>query len=82
MRTTEGQRFLDENFPGWKKWIDWENLNMDDPCGCILGQLYGNYHEAVEDLGFTDDEAVECGFLTNDDEDWVNLGDDWRNEVQ
>jgi hypothetical protein len=43
---TRGARFLDSYDPAW-----WRRLNltvrplcMANPCACVLGQLYGNFH--------------------------------------
>lgn len=71
-RVDRGVVWLDEHLPDWWRAdrpdqgfdkggpIDVNALVMRDPCGCVLGQLLGNYYRA--EIGL--DEATECGFDT------------------
>ena len=41
-RVDAGAAFLDEHDPGWWRQprIDLDRLDLGQPCGCVLGQLY------------------------------------------
>lgn len=46
-----GIELLDRQVPGWRDRIDWDKLDMTNCYKCILGQLFGEYSEGVEELG-------------------------------
>jgi hypothetical protein len=48
-RVKAGAEWLDEQEPGWAERIDTSQLNMSDPCGCIAGQLAGDYWRFVRE---------------------------------
>ena len=54
--------FLDDNCSGWLNRINLSTLIMDDIRKCVLGQLYGNYDDAVSSLGLTRKQAIAFGF--------------------
>lgn len=61
--------------PGW--WVNRLNLDELDMSlynQCVLGQLYGNYRDALEELQLTDDGAQACGFLLP----WPAGRHEWR----
>jgi len=45
-----GVELLNKKKPGWIDDIDLGELEMCSACGCILGQAFGAYYEALEDL--------------------------------
>ena len=45
-----GAKLLDEERPGWADMIYLEQLQMSDCSACILGQLYGDYSDAVNTI--------------------------------
>ncbi len=51
-RVARGAALLDEKLPGWWQRIDLEALTMRDTCMCILGQLFGNEEDRLEDDGY------------------------------
>lgn len=55
-----GAALLDEKDPGWRDRIDRDELDLRLPCGCIIGQDFGQrFCEAPEDLsGDLDDPYV------------------------
>lgn len=73
-----GVALLNSIYPGWKKEIDLEKLNMALPSSCILGQLYGYYHEVkilhTEEYGFACDHDIPYSYesLT---EEWMSRFD-------
>ena len=45
-------KLLDEQRPGWYSQINIDDLHMADDCGCVIGQLDGNFFTAdVTKLG-------------------------------
>jgi hypothetical protein len=49
-RVAAGAEFLDRNEPGWVGRIDLDQLDISSPCRCILGQVFGDYYEATDNL--------------------------------
>lgn len=37
----QGAVWLDQVSPGWAEVIDLDDLNMESPVSCVLGQMYG-----------------------------------------
>src|SRR5687767_14916509 len=46
-RVERGAQLLDRKRPRWFQEVDPSSLEINDIEKCILGQLYGNYHEGV-----------------------------------
>ncbi len=73
-RVANGVLLLDTEHQGWYAEIKLDRLDMrigSPPswpgaekagCGCILTQLYGNYHAGCVELGINSFEAEEHGF--------------------
>jgi hypothetical protein len=56
--------------PGWRAKINLRTFDMTNPCRCVLGQVFGNYWEALDELAPEDDMRAP---LDSDDEtvlDW------------
>lgn len=45
-----GAALLDTENPGWRSRIDLDRFDMTGFGQCVLGQLYGNYGEGVDEL--------------------------------
>lgn len=73
-RVADGAAFLDDRSPGWAAKIDPDRLAMSDDRDDILGQIYGDYDEAVETLGI--DDPYELGLSDTE------TGDCWKAEVR
>ena len=83
---TAGARYLDEQDHGWADRINLGDFDMEDPCGCILGQLTGDFHDALREFGWDLHQAALLGFTipsgyTDTDENWAGLDQAWVNEV-
>jgi hypothetical protein len=88
----EGMAWLDRVHPGWELEVDVANLDQNDPCMCMLGQLEGGYYEALltheipsegEELGFyTKPEKNFAGWWVAKPEDWEILTDEWRTAIK
>lgn len=91
-RVARGIAWLDDHDPGWwredaptrpgvdrSRPIDLGTLDMDDPCGCVLGHRYGDYYEAP----ITVETCVRLGFDANADDgaEWSALGAGWRKVI-
>lgn len=46
----EAAEALDEVRPRWRAEVDLGTLDMDDGSTCLLGQVFGNYDEGIEEL--------------------------------
>lgn len=57
-----GERWLDKQDPLWFQKIDLAILDMGDGLDCIIGQLFGNYSDAVLQGQITATQAVRGGF--------------------
>lgn len=63
-RVAAGIEFTKKKRPGFK--LDKSRLRMFDACGCVLAQMGGgrNHERVAEDLGLSDDDVVNFGFLS------------------
>lgn len=56
------------------KSIDIDTLDMKLPCKCVLGQIHGNYYDAMKAWGLSHAGSVFYGFALNatedEDEEW------------
>lgn len=56
----KGAALLDEKMPGWADKIDLDELQLNDQCNCVLGQVYGGYDDGTAELfGYIFDDARE-----------------------
>jgi hypothetical protein len=83
-RVAAGVAWLDANKPGWAGRIDLGALNMRSPHRCVLGQLFGNYWQAPEDLH--GDAGMRMGFesvipVAEFVVDFKLLGDEWTKVI-
>jgi hypothetical protein len=63
-RVAAGSAWLDANRPGWWQRIDLDTLDLGDTCNCVLGQEYGHYFEAPDEVAGDDagDASIERGY--------------------
>lgn len=54
-----GMALLDEKAPGWRDKIHPQQLNMSFCFTCILGQVFGEYHHGLKQLGIAESDEVE-----------------------
>jgi hypothetical protein len=77
-RVSNGVELLDFYIPDWRSLIDWDTLRMENPCNCVLGQLFKSYWW---NPFFTKwNEAVEYGFTCRPGfpKEWDLLTEEWR----
>ena len=62
-RAKKGAEFMDQVKPGWAYEIK-EKLEMENCHRCILGQLFGEFSDGCEEVGFEweDDRIMDLGF--------------------
>ncbi len=81
-----GIEFLNKERRGWVDEIDPTKLNLNDVCGCVLGQLYGNFYEAMTELGIWDveGEATTFGFEGDpfNDLNYRQLTEQWVHRIK
>ena len=76
-------RLLTKHFKGesWKTMIKKEDLDMDLPTLCVLGQLFGGYSFGAEKIGIDVGDCHEYGFNMNytdpRSDRWQILRDAW-----
>lgn len=46
-RVVRGAALLDAKQPGWREKVDPETLQMRSECGCVLGQVFGEYVDGL-----------------------------------
>lgn len=67
-----GIEWLDANVKGWRAKIDIGWLNLSDDYDCVLGQIFGNYDDAIDCFGLDDlddvDFRIHLGFTIDSDE--------------
>ena len=74
-RVTKGRELLDEQMPNWCDSVDLEELNLDSPWKCVLGQVYGKPREDNQpqwggnNSGFNKGRKILFKFLRNDYDD-------------
>lgn len=49
-RVAAGAAWLDEHRPGWWQRINLDTLDLGDPCKCVLGQEYGQFGNAPDEM--------------------------------
>lgn len=66
-RVIKGAKFLDTKMPGWYNKIDISRFNINNPCNCIIGQLYGDFWKELDivfqQFKYTNLAAELRGFL-------------------
>lgn len=83
-RVQTGVRWLDQHYPGWIGEINLDHLDMGDGRHCVLGQVYGDYFDAREELGLSHKDAAMLGFSEDWDHGPLNydtLTDQWRQVI-
>lgn len=75
-----GAYFLDLIKPGWRDTVDPASMKVQSGLLCPLGQCWGSYSKAVEEL-LLGDEVVDLGFYSPDTDDYSKLDMAWGREL-
>lgn len=64
VKVQAGVKWLDAEYPKWRQRIEVETLDMENPCKCVIGQVAGEYYDALLTADLDPDvDGVELGFL-------------------
>jgi len=77
-----GAAFLNVVNPNWFKEINPKELNMASAKVCILGELYGNYHNGVKELRLRDEMPENMGFHADHKGRYLILNKFWKSKVR
>ncbi len=59
-RVRRGMAWLDEHAPAnWRAKVNLRKFDMENPCHCVVGQVFGDYWTALEELAGLDAGGVE-----------------------
>lgn len=61
-RVKKGIEFLDNEIPDWKQQIKLDELDLGKCRKCILGQLFGDYENGLNELDILYSSASDYGF--------------------
>lgn len=73
-----GVALLDERLPGWRSAVDPEALDLSNSCGCVLGQVFGDFHKGEEVLGLSRADSRRLGFFKTSRMTYDRLTAAWR----
>lgn len=59
----QGIAYLNEQRPGWVQRLDLDLLEMENGECCVLGQLGGDFLDALELFRLSEEESIQLGFL-------------------
>ena len=84
-RVAAGAALLDKKVPGWREQVNLGTLKMNHCGRCVLGQIFGNYWGAVDDLGLSDSDEQSLGFYVAapwsaaaEDLEYLELTAEWQ----
>jgi len=77
-RVEAGAAWLDANRPGWVDRINLRTLDLGEDCGCVLGQVYGDWLDRPDEVNGSE---FEMGFQRDESQDprdsWDDLRENW-----
>ncbi len=79
---TRGIEWLNANVPHWREKIAVETLDLQYPCDCVLGQLDGDFYQAVWDRRLERAEVLTYGFATSSGIPYRTLTAAWRRALK
>lgn len=63
-KVAAGIKKLDADKPGWRDLIDVQTLDLESCSVCVLGQVFGDYHDGRAQLDISSAVAYQMGFNT------------------
>lgn len=89
-----GVRLLDEINPNWHRKVDLSKFDLGSPTMCVLGQVYGEFTDAIRDIAYdlvqgrlkglrVDDVHLDDAYYGFDTAEWgyEDLGHAWQNVI-
>ena len=63
-RVKSGAELLDAMNPGWFTKVSPQGLQMNNPCQCVIGQLYETYRSGLDAIGIDRcfEQEIDYGF--------------------
>lgn len=85
-RAAAGAALLDRLVPNWWRHIRLRELDVNDGCKCITGQLFGDYAKGLDRLQLDETDARYYGFMQMPEDApdpgmWA-LTQAWKNEIR
>lgn len=82
----KGIDYLDSVNPNWRESVNPASLNMVNARSCVLGQVFGNYYEAVQGVRAAGKYPAALGFTYDgqgslSDAPWSDLNQQWREAI-
>ena len=77
-----GMAWLDANVPHWRAKLNVTSLDLQWPCKCVLGQLDGDFYEAVWKRKLTRDRVFQLGFSAPQGMRYGVLTAAWRRAIE
>lgn len=77
-----GMKWLDANVPNWREKVDVDSLDLQAPCGCVLGQIDGDFYEAVWKRRLERQEVLDRGFTASPGITFRTLTAAWRRALK
>lgn len=75
-KVAAGIKKLDASKPGWRDLIDVQTLDLESCSVCVLGQIFGDYHDGRDQLDISSAMAHEMGF--NTENSFRELTEAWK----
>ncbi len=77
-----GAELLDAMNPNWFTKVSLQDLQMSNPCKCVVGQLYKTYNLGLDVLGVDRyfEREIEYGFDSYDN--LIDLTPCWHREIE
>lgn len=86
-RIDNGIQRLDSYFgPGWEDRIDTTELRIESCARCVLGQLFADYYDGLDEFKFTQEDSWAHAFSGFDhnagSESYKVLNEPWRDAIK
>ncbi len=77
-----GIAFLNVVNPKWVKKIDLKKLDLSSTNTCVIGEVFGNYHDGINKMDLDSSQAETLGFYLQEDNDYGLLTKTWKSVIQ
>lgn len=77
-----GIKWLNSQIPDWRKRIDVDVLDLKAPCRCVLGQLDGDFYQAMWERRLSRKRGITLGFSAGESFSYRELTAAWRRALK
>lgn len=86
-RVRRGIAWLNDRAHGWRRKVVVKDLDLSNPCGCVLGQIEvedagGDYYRFCHENGLDEQQAVRLGFESGQTVRYPTLTRIWKEELR